>query len=125
MSVCVRSFVSARTRSVPRKLFSSGTGWPASMHSTPSTGPITWPYLVTQTPPAMGVFRQSTAARVICQAALPAAARKTRPGNSIPARARSTALSGSTAAMAERTMVSASRRNISFMVIPPVYFLNY
>ena len=62
------------------------------------------------------------AALAICQAALPAATRNIRPGNSIPASARSTARSGSTEATAARTISPASFRKFRSMVIPPKLF---
>ena len=100
---------------VAAKLFSSGTGWPASQQVTPGISPFTWPYLVTTTPPSTRPSA-STAACAICQAALPAATSSTLPPLGAKAfNARRTASSGRTAFRLERMMASASLRRVGFI----------
>ena len=117
VSFSVRPCTKSRASAVPRKEFSSGTGWPASMHTQFGMSPFTWSYLVTTTPRSIRSPRHSAAVWAICQAALPAATSSTLPGNARFSSARRTAASGSTAAMAARTMASASLRSSCFICV--------
>ena len=122
VSLSDRSSVMFRIFSVPRKLFSSGTGWPASRQDIPSRGCFTWPYLVSTMPVSIFPGSCSRAAFAICHAAFPTETRMTRPENVTLSSARRTASSGRTEAMAPRTIFSASARNAQFIQIPPLFF---
>ncbi len=47
-------------------LFSFGTGWPASMHRSPASGAVKWPYLLMTTPSVTLRGSTSTNAPAVC-----------------------------------------------------------
>ena len=113
---------------VPSNEFSSGTGCPASRHSTCWISPFTWSYLVSTIPPSSRSSNISTAACAICHAAFPIATRYSFPLSSTternlsPVRTAFTASSGRTLWSAWRMIYSDCC--LSVIILAPLSLLS-